>query len=160
MILESDAVEYRYFQYFGDAEVSERDGKIVLTVDVKKDVTGDASVEWFTGNDWERTGLVTEKLELKAGKQEIVFTNRSEIDLNSEEYEEFYQGFIEELSKAEEDGMLDQLSEEEREEYRKIAKMSKEELFYYVSGTVPSETLLTAPLRINIANEYVYVNLQ
>ncbi len=160
MILESDAVEYRYFQYFGDATVSERDGKIVLTVDVKKDVIGDASVEWFTGNDWERTGLVTENLELKAGKQEIVFTNRSEIDLNSEEYEEFYQGFIEELSKAEEDGMLDQLSEEEREQYRKLAKMSKEELFYYVSGTVPSETLLTAPLRIKIANEYVYVNLQ
>ena len=38
--------------------------------------------------------------------------------------------------------------------------MNKEELFYYVSGTVPSETLLTVPLRINIANEYVYVNLQ
>ena len=54
---------------------------------------------------------------------------------------------------------LDELSEEEREEYERIAEMGKEEFYYYLTGTVPVTTLLTAPLRIRIANEYVYVNV-
>ena len=158
MILESEPVEYSYFRYFGDANVSERDGRLVLTVDVKKDVTGDACVEWFTGSDWEETSLGMESLELKAGLQEIVFIDSSWVDFNSEEYESFYREFMDELDKAEKDGRLDELSEEEREEYKKVMGMSKEEFYYYLSGTVPTTTLLTAPLRIKIANEYIYVN--
>ena len=163
MILESEPVEYRYVRYFGDAEISEQDGKLVLTVDVNEDVTGQAVVEWFTENDWKETQLRTENLELKAGKQEIVFIDRAELELNSEEYaefyQEFYQGLKEELKKAEEEGMLDELSEEEREQYKKLAEMDKEELYYQLTGSVPVETLFTAPLRIKIADEYIYVNV-
>ena len=158
-ILESEPVEYRYVRYFGEATVSKQDGKLLLTVDVKEDVTGDASVEWFTGNDWEETQLERKGLELKAGKQEIVFAGSAEVYLNSEEYEDFYQSFREELDKAEQDGRLDELSEEEREEYKRVAGMSKEELYYYLTGEVPVDTLLTASLRIKIANEYIYVNV-
>ena len=162
-ILESEPVEYRYVRYFGDAEISEQDGKLVLTVDVNEDVTGQAVVEWFTENDWKETQLRTENLELKAGKQEIVFIDRAELELNSEEYaefyQEFYQGLKEELKKAEEEGMLDELSEEEREQYKKLAEMDKEELYYQLTGSVPVETLFTAPLRIKIADEYIYVNV-
>ena len=158
-ILESEPVEYSYVCYFGEAKVSQRDGKLVLTVDVKQDVAGDASVEWFTENDWKETQLGMEGLELKAGMQEIVFAYNSWMDPTSEEYEEFYQRIMEELAEAEKDGRLDELSEEEREEYKRVAGMSKEEFYYYLTGTVPVESLLTAPLRIKIANEYIYVNV-
>ena len=131
----------------------------MLTVDVKEDVTGDAYVEWFTENDWKEAQLRKEGLELKAGKQEIVFFDNVGVELDSEEYEDFYQRFMEELSNAEKDGRLDELSEEERQEYKRIAGMSKEEFYYYLTGTVPIESLLAAPLRIKIANEYTYVNL-
>ena len=159
MILESEPVEYRYVRYFGDATVAEQNGKIVLTVDVYEDVTGQAVVEWFTENDWEETQYECKNLELKAGTQEIVFSNHLGVDLDSEEYEEFYQSLMEELAQAEQEGMLDDLSEEERAEYKKIVGMSKEELYYFVSGAVPVETILKAPLRIKIADEYVYVNV-
>jgi hypothetical protein len=159
MILESEPVEYRYVRYFGDATVAEQNGKIVLTVDVNEDVTGQAVVEWFTENDWEETQYECKNLELKAGTQEIVFSNHLGVDLDSEEYEEFYQSLMEELAQAEQEGMLDDLSEEERAEYKKIVGMSKEELYYFVSGAVPVETILKAPLRIKIADEYVYVNV-
>ena len=66
---------------------------------------------------------------------------------------------MEELSNAEKEGRLDELSEEELEEYARVVKMSKEELYYYLTGSIPVKTLLTAPLRIKIANEYVYVNV-
>ena len=132
-------------------------------MDVNEDVTGQAVVEWFTENDWEETQLRTENLELKAGKQEIVFIDRAELELNSEEYaefyQEFYQGLKEELKKAEEEGKLDELSEEEREQYKKLAEMDKEELYYQLTGSVPVETLFTAPLRIKIADEYIYVHV-
>ena len=135
----------------------------MLTVDVNEDVTGQAVVEWFTENDWKETQLRTENLELKAGKQEIVFIDWAELELNSEEYaefyQEFYQGLKEELKKAEEEGMLDELSEEERKQYKKLAEMDKEELYYQLTGSVPVETLFTAPLRIKIADEYIYVNV-
>ena len=160
-ILESEPIEYSYIRYFGDAQVSERDGMLVLTVDVKKDVTGDASIEWFTEHDWKKVTRYEKKnVELKAGKQEIVFNGDVGVDLNSEEYEEFYQQFLEELDKEEKDGKLDNLSEEEREEYKRVAGMSKEELYYYLSGSVPVEKLLVTPLRFRIANEYIYVNVQ
>lgn len=159
MILESEPVEYRYIRYFGDAQISEQGGKLVLTVDVNQDVAGDASVEWFTENDWKETQFERVGLELKAGKQEILFGGSSEMDLNSEEYEDFYQRFMEELSKAEKEGLLDELSDEEREEYNKVAGMGKEELYYYLTGEVPMERLLAAPLRIKIAKEYIYVNV-
>ena len=159
MILESEPVEYRCVRYFGDAKVSARDEKLVLTVDVKKDVTGDAYVEWFTENDWKETQIKRGGLELKAGMQEIVFIDSVGLDPASKEYEDFYQRLMEELEKAKEDGKLDELSEKEREEYKKVAEMGKEEFYYYLTGTVPIETLLAAPLRIKIANEYVYVNL-
>ena len=159
-ILESEPVEYRYVRYFGDASVSERDGMLVLTVDVKNDVTGDACVEWFTGNDWEETQLEAEGLKLKVGMQEIVFFDSASVYITSEEYEDFYRGFKEELDQAEKDGKLNDLSEEEREEYKRVAGMSKEEFYYYMSGSVPIKTLLAAPLRIRIANEYIYVNCE
>ena len=158
-ILESEPVEYRYVRYFGDAEVSQRDGKLVLTVDVKEEVTGDAHIAWFTENDWKETGLERENLELKVGKQEIVFAYGAEMDPHSEEYEAFYRSFMGALKQAEEDGRLDELSEEEREEYNKVVEMNKEELYYYLSGTVPVDALLAAPLRIQIADEYIYVNV-
>ena len=159
MILESEPVEYSYVRYFGDGMVSQRDGKLVLTVDVNQDVTGDAGVEWFAENDWKRTQYAKVGLELKAGKQEIVFEDRSGLDPLSAEYEDFYRSIMEELSKAQKDGRLDELSEEEQEEYNRVAKMSKEEFYYYVTGAVPMEALLAAPLRFKIANEYVYVNV-
>ena len=140
-ILESEPVEYRYVRYFGDAKVSQRDGQLVLTVDVKTDVTGDAQVEWFTGKDWEETQFEREGLELKAGAQEIVFTDNLGVDLNSEEYEEFYRNFMEELEQAKKDGKLDELEESEREEVKRVLEMSKEEFYYYLSGAVPPETL-------------------
>lgn len=158
-ILESEPVEYSYVRYFGDAKVAERDGKLVLTVDVNKDVTGYASVMWFTENDWEETQFVSEELALKAGTQEIVFSDDLGAKQDSEEYEEFYRSFMEKLDQAEKEGRLDNLSEEEREEYKKVLEMSKEEFYFYLSGAVPAETLLKAPLRIRIADEYVYVNL-
>ena len=161
MILESEPVEYRCVRYFGDATVSQRDGMLVLTVDVKQDVTGDACIEWFTENDWKTvTWYEEEGLDLKAGKQEIVFKGNAGVDLNSKEYEEFYQKFMDDLDKGEKDGSLDILSEEERAEYKRVAGMNKEELYYYLTGSVPVENLLAVPLRIKIANEYIYVNVQ
>ena len=157
-ILESEPVEYRYVRYFGDAEVSERDGQIVLTVDVKEDVTGDASVEWFTGNDWEETQFVSLNQELKTGKQEIVLFDKLGLVMNSKEFEDYYQKFVEELNEAIEEGLLDEIKEEDREEYLRVAGMSKEEFYYFWVGAVPTDTLLAAPLRIKIANEYIYVN--
>jgi hypothetical protein len=158
-ILESEPVEYRYVRYFGDAEVSERDGQIVLTVDVKEDVTGNASVEWFTGNDWEETQFVSLNQELKTGKQEIVLFDKLGLVMNSKEFEDYYQKFVEELNEAIEEGLLDEIKEEDREEYIRVAGMSKEEFYYFWVGAVPTNTLLTAPLRIKIANEYIYVNV-
>ncbi len=159
VILESEPVEYRYVRYFGDATVSMRDGQLVLTVDVKNDVTGDASVEWFDGTDWKDTQYEREGLELKAGKLEIVLPNSLEEEIYSERYEAFYQLWMEEYAKAESDGSLDDLSEEELAEYKRLAGMSKEEFYYYFTGGVPLEDLLTAPLRIKIADEYIYVNV-
>ena len=158
-ILESEPVEYRYIRYFGDAQVSEQAGQLVLTVDVNQDVAGDVSVEWFTENDWKETQFEKVDLELKAGKQEIIFEDSSVMSLNSREYEIFYQSLLEEFAKVEKEGLPDDLTDEEREEYNKIAGMSKEELYYYLTGVVPVERLLAAPLRIKIANEYIYVNL-
>ena len=40
---------------------------------------------------------------------------------------------------------------------RQKRQMDKEEFYYYVTGYVPVATLLTAPLRIEIAGEYVYI---
>lgn len=156
-ILESEPVEYKYVRYFGDAKASWRDGKLVLTVDVKADVAGDARVEWFDGSDWKDARLEKAGLELKAGEQEIVFGGGSRLDLDSEEYVNFYETFMEEYRKALEDGKPDELSEEEWQEYKRVAEMDKEEFYYYVTGYVPVATLLTAPLRIEIAGEYVYV---
>lgn len=70
------------------------DGQLVLAVDVKNDVTGDASVEWFDGTDWKDTQYEREGLELKAGKLEIVLPNSLEEELYSERYEAFYQLWI------------------------------------------------------------------
>ena len=160
VIVESEPVEYRYVRYFGDATVSQQDGSLVLTVDVKADVAGGASVEWFTGSDWKETQYEREDLELKAGKQEIVIPDRWAEELHSERYEAFYKLWMEEYAKAESDGTFDDLSEEERAEYKKLAGMSKEEFYYYFQGGVPMEDLLKAPLRIKIADEYVYVNVR
>ena len=154
--LETKPIEYKYTRYFGDAEVSERDGNLILTVDVKKDVTGDAQVEWFTGNDWERTQFENVPLDLKAGKQEIVFTDNTLEYMDSEEYNSFYQAFIEQLKAAKESG---DLSETEQSEYEKFIKMSKEEFFYCLAGATPVETLVKAPLRISVAGEYIYINI-
>ena len=154
--LETGPIEYKYTRYFGDAEVSERDGNLILTVDVKKDVTGDAQVEWFTGNDWERTQFENVPLNLKAGKQEIVFTDNTADYMDSEEYNSFYQAFIEQLKAAKESGNL---SETELSEYEKILKMSKEEFYYCLVGATPVETLVKAPLRISVAGEYIYINI-
>ena len=158
-ILESEPVEYSYIRYFGDAQVSQRDGNLVLTVDVKEDVTGDVIVQWFTENDWEETQFGIEDLELKAGTQEIVLVDPLVAAMESEEYEEYYQRFMEELKKAVEEGFLETLSEEEQELYRKALGMTKEELYYFITGAVHMETILEAPLRIKIAGEYVYVNI-
>lgn len=157
--LESEPVEYRYVRYFGDATVSERDAKLVLTVDVKADVTGNADIEWFSENDWRATQLECEDLNLKAGTHEIVFTGSSGLDLDSKEYNEFYERWREEIDKAVEGGLLDELTEEERDEYNKVMAMNKEEFFYYATGAIPTSMLLTSPLRIKIAGEYIYVNM-
>ena len=159
MILESEPVEYRYVRYFGDAQVSEQDGKLVLTVDVLSDVTGNASVECFTENDWKATCYKLDDLDLKAGKQEIIFIDSLGLDINSEEYEKYYQEAIEWLLAALQSGELDQLSEEEREAYKRVMEMSKEEFYYYITGVIPLETIVTTPLRIKIADEYIYVNM-
>ena len=159
MILESDPVEYRYVRYFGDAKISQRDGNLVLTVDVNKAVDGDASIEWFNGNDWEETQFAINNLELKAGTQEVIFDDNVGANLPSDEYEEFYRIFMEEINEAKKDGRLEEMSKEEREEIERIAGMSKEDFCYYLSGGVPADTLLTVPLRIEIAGEYVYVNV-
>ena len=37
--------------------------------------------------------------------------------------------------------------------------MNKEEFFYYATGAIPTSMLLTSPLRIKIAGEYIYVNM-
>ena len=156
IILETKPIEYKYIRYFGDAEVSERDGNLVLTVDVKNDVTGDAQVEWFTGTDWEETQFEDTALDLKAGKQEIVFTDRIAAYKDSEDYDSFYQVFMAQLEAAKESGKL---SATEQNEYEKIIKMDKEELYYYLSGATPVGTLVKAPLRISVAGEYIYINI-
>ncbi|MBO4748850.1 MAG: hypothetical protein J5546_00890 [Lachnospiraceae bacterium] len=159
-ILESEPVEYKYVRYFGDAQATERDGTLVLTVDVKADVTGDASVEWFTENDWEATQFEIRGLELKAGKQEIVFGEDISWDMNSAEFEDYFASLQEELAKMEESGRLAELTKDELEEYKRIVEMDKEELYYYIIGAIPMEKLMVAPLRIQIANEYIYVNVK
>lgn len=159
-ILESEPVEYHFARYFGDAKVSQRDGLLVLTVDVKTDVTGNAYVDWFTGKDWEETKFEKEGLDLKAGTQEIVFSNGLGVDLDSEEYEEFYRYLMELISLMEAEGKLENMSEEDREEYKRVAGMSMEEFYFYLSEAVPAEKFLTTPLRIRIADEYVYVGTE
>ena len=103
--------------------------------------------------------MAINNLELKAGTQEVIFDDNVGANLPSDEYEEFYRIFMEEINEAKKDGRLEEMSKEEREEIERIAGMSKEDFCYYLSGGVPADTLLTVPLRIEIAGEYVYVNV-